>query len=325
MIFVTPKYTMITSDIAFVKAQLEQGEVVGIPTETVYGLAANIYNEQAIAKIFSTKGRPNTNPLIVHVKSMEQARTLVSYFPPKASLLAERFWPGSLTLILPKSELISDAITAQQSTVAIRMPNHHTTLALLETLDFPLAAPSANPYNRISPTCAAHVEDYFPQISILEGGNCEAGVESTILSFEGDEVVLLRHGAISMEQIEEVVGRILDRTSSESVHLAPGRSKKHYSPLCELIISYEPLFMLSAVQQKKVAILWFKEVKIESPKVAINHILSPSGSFQEAAANMYDALHQLEKSGVDLIIVERLPNVDLGRTINDRFERAAAK
>jgi L-threonylcarbamoyladenylate synthase len=316
---------MITSDISFVKEQLERGEVVGIPTETVYGLAASIYDEQAIAKIFSTKGRPNTNPLIVHVKSLEQARTLVSYFPPKASLLAERFWPGSLTLILPKSELISAAITAQQSTVAIRMPNHKITFQLLESLDFPVAAPSANPYNRISPTCAAHVEDYFPNIPILEGGNCEAGVESTILSFDGDEVVLLRHGAISIEDIEVEVGRILDRTSSESVHLAPGRSKKHYSPLCELIISYEPLFMLSAVQQKKVGILWFKEVKIDSPKVAFNHILSPSGSFKEAAAHMYEALHQLEKSGVDLIIVERLPNYNLGRTINDRFERAAAK
>jgi L-threonylcarbamoyladenylate synthase len=221
--------------------------------------------------------------------------------------------------------LISAAITAQQSTVAIRMPNHKTTLALLETLDFPLAAPSANPYNRISPTRAAHVEAYFPQIPILEGGNCEAGVESTILSFDGDEVVLLRHGAISIEDIEAEVGRILDRTSSESAHLAPGRSKKHYSPLCELIISYEPLFMLSAVQEKKVGILWFNEVKIASPKVAINHILSPSGSFKEAAAHMYDALHQLEKSGVELIIVERLPNYNLGRTINDRFERAAAK
>jgi L-threonylcarbamoyladenylate synthase len=205
------------------------------------------------------------------------------------------------------------------------MPNHKTTLALLETLDFPLAAPSANPYNRISPTRAAHVEAYFPQIPILEGGNCEAGVESTILSFDEDEVVLLRHGAISIEDIEAEVGRILDRTSSESVHLAPGRSKKHYSPLCELIISYEPLFMLSAVQEKKVGILWFNEVKIDSPKVAINHILSPSGSFKEAAAHMYDALHQLEKSGVELIIVERLPNYNLGRTINDRFERAAAK
>jgi L-threonylcarbamoyladenylate synthase len=316
---------MITSDLSFVKDQLERGEVVGIPTETVYGLAANIYDEQAIAKIFTTKGRPNTNPLIVHVKSMDQARTLVSHFPAKAAVLAERFWPGPLTLILPKSDLISAAITAQQSTVAIRMPNHKTTLALLETLDFPLAAPSANPYNRISPTRAAHVDAYFPQIPILEGGNCEAGVESTILSFDGDEVVLLRHGAISIEDIEAEVGRILDRTSSESVHLAPGRSKKHYSPLCELIISYEPLFMLNAVQEKKVGILWFNEVKIASPKVAINHILSPSGSFKEAAAHMYDALHQLEKSGVELIIVERLPNYNLGRTINDRFERAAAK
>ena len=316
---------MITSDLSFVKDQLERGEVVGIPTETVYGLAANIYDEQAIAKIFSTKGRPNTNPLIVHVKSMDQARTLVSHFPPKASRLAERFWPGPLTLILPKSDLISAAITANQQTVAIRMPNHNTTLQLLESLDFPVAAPSANPYNRISPTHAAHVEAYFPQIPILEGGNCEAGVESTILSFDGDEVVLLRHGAISIEDIEVEVGRILDRTSSESVHLAPGRSKKHYSPLCELIISYEPLFMLSAVQEKKVGILWFSEVKIASPKVAINHILSPSGSFKEAAAHMYDALHQLEKSGVELIIVERLPNYNLGRTINDRFERAAAK
>ena len=316
---------MITSDLSFVKDQLERGEVVGIPTETVYGLAANIYDEQAIAKIFTTKGRPNTNPLIVHVKSMDQARTLVSHFPVKAANLAERFWPGPLTLILPKSDLISAAITAQQSTVAIRMPNHKTKLALLETLDFPLAAPSANPYNRISPTRAAHVDAYFPQIPILEGGNCEAGVESTILSFDGDEVVLLRHGAISIEDIEAEVGRILDRTSSESVHLAPGRSKKHYSPLCELIISYEPLFMLSAVQEKKVGILWFNEVKIASPKVAINHILSPSGSFKEAAAHMYDALHQLEKSGVELIIVERLPNYNLGRTINDRFERAAAK
>jgi L-threonylcarbamoyladenylate synthase len=316
---------MITSDLSFVKDQLERGEVVGIPTETVYGLAANIYDEQAIAKIFTTKGRPNTNPLIVHVKSMDQARTLVSHFPAKAAVLAERFWPGPLTLILPKSDLISAAITAQQSTVAIRMPNHKTTLALLETLDFPLAAPSANQYNRISPTRAAHVDAYFPQIPILEGGNCEAGVESTILSFDGDEVVLLRHGAISIEDIEAEVGRILDRTSSESVHLAPGRSKKHYSPLCELIISYEPLFMLNAVQEKKVGILWFNEVKIASPKVAINHILSPSGSFKEAAAHMYDALHQLEKSGVELIIVERLPNYNLGRTINDRFERAAAK
>jgi L-threonylcarbamoyladenylate synthase len=315
---------MITTDLQVIKQQLEEGNVVGIPTETVYGLAANIFDEQAIAKIFSTKGRPNTNPLIVHVKSMDQARTLVSHFPPKASLLAERFWPGPLTLILPKSALISSSITANQSTVAIRMPNHSTTLQLLETLDFPLAAPSANPYNRISPTRSSHVEEYFPEIAILEGGNCEAGVESTILSFEGDEVILLRHGAISIEDVEAPIGRISDRTSGTD-HQASGRSKKHYSPLCELIVSYEPLFVLSAVQHKKVGILWFNQVKIHSPKVAVNHVLSLRGSLREAAANIYEALHQLEKSGVDLIIVERLPHHGLGRTINDRLERAAAK
>jgi L-threonylcarbamoyladenylate synthase len=255
---------------------------------------------------------------------MQQAKELVSHFPPKAEQLAAHFWPGPLTLILPKSPLISDSITANQSTVAIRIPNHPTTLQLLATLDFPIAAPSANPYNRISPTRAAHVEEYFPKIPILEGGNCEAGVESTILSFDKDDVVLLRHGAISIEAIEQKVGRILDRTAGTD-HQAPGRSKKHYSPLCELIISYEPLFMLSAVQQKKVGILWFKEVKIASPKVFTNVVLSHSGTYEEAAINMYDALHTLEKEGVDLIIVERLPNEGLGRTINDRFERASVK
>jgi L-threonylcarbamoyladenylate synthase len=316
---------MITTDINFVKTKLEEGEVVGIPTETVYGLAANIFNEQAIAKIFSTKRRPNTNPLIVHVKSMEQARNLVTNFPPKAELLASHFWPGPLTLVLPKGSQISDSITANQSTVAIRIPNHATTLQLLDVLDFPIAAPSANPYNRISPTRSTHVEQYFPEIAILEGGDCKAGVESTILSFEGDEVVLLRHGAISVEEIEAIIGRISDRTAFDNSHISPGRSKKHYSPLCELIITYEPLFMLSAVQHKKVGILWFNQIKIHSPKVYVNKVLAPSGTFKEAATNMYDFLHQMENEGIDLIIVERLSNHGLGRTINDRFERAAAK
>lgn len=316
---------MITSNLSLIKEHLEKGEVVGIPTETVYGLAANIFNEQAISKIFSIKGRPNTNPLIVHVKSMKEAQKLVTHFPPKVMQLAKYFWPGSLTLILPKNEHISEAITANQSTVAIRVPNHPSTLQLLDILDFPLAAPSANPYNRISPTQSTHVQEYFPNIPILEGGICAVGVESTILGFDGEEVVLLRHGAISIEEIEALVGRISDRTSSDTLHVTPGRSKKHYSPTCELILSHEPLFLLSAVQRKKVGILWFNQIKIQSSKILINHVLAPNGSTQEAAANMYDALHQMEKLGVELIIVERLPNLGLGRTVNDRFERAAAK
>jgi len=316
---------MITKDLYVIKQKLEAGEVVGIPTETVYGLAANIFDEQAIEKIFSTKKRPNTNPLIVHVKSMEQAKSLVLNFPPKADRLATYFWPGPLTLVLPKNDKISNKISSNQSTVAIRIPNHTSTLQLLDILDFPIAAPSANPYNRISPTRSSHVEQYFPQISILEGGECQSGIESTILSFEGDEVVLLRHGSISIEEIEAIVGRISDRTAFDEKHASHGRSKKHYSPLCELITTYEPLFMLSAVQEKKVGILWFNQIRIFSPKVIVNKVLAPSGTFQEAAANMYDHLHQMEKAGIDLIIVERLPQYGLGRTINDRFERAASK
>lgn len=316
---------MITDDVTRVCESLNRGEIIGIPTETVYGLAANIYDENAIAQIFHTKNRPNTNPLIVHVANHEQAKSLVTSFPVKAELLAQHFWPGALTLILPKKTHVMDAVTGGQPTVAIRMPNHPLLKQVLDQLDFPLAAPSANPYNRISPTSAQQVDFYFPQILTLDGGECSEGLESTILSFEGDEVVLLRHGAISIYDIENVVGRILNRTSHEETSNSPGRHKKHYSPLCELIVTYEPLFILSAIQHKKVGILWFKEVKIESEKVLKNQILAPSGSFKEAARNLFKCLHQMEQAGLDLIIAERLPHHGLGRTINDRLERAAVK
>jgi L-threonylcarbamoyladenylate synthase len=316
---------MITNDIELVSNSLKNGEIVGIPTETVYGLAASIFDESAIERIFSKKNRPRTNPLIVHLASLEEAKRLVIEFPLKAELLARHFWPGPLTLILPKSNLVNDLVTANNTSVAIRIPNHKTTLNLLGKLNFPLAAPSANPYNRISPTCAEHVESYFPEIQILDGGECQSGVESTILSFEENEVVLLRHGAITMESIEGLVGRVLNRTSGESTVNSPGMSKKHYAPLCELILTYEPLFMLSAVKNKKVGILWFKKVQIYSDQVEVNKILAPSGSFEEASKNMYALLHELEKSGLDLIIVERLPDHGLGRSLNDRLIRASHK
>lgn len=325
VIFVTPKFFMITNDIDLICESLKNGEIVGIPTETVYGLAANIFNESAIKHIFSKKNRPLTNPLIVHVASINDARQLVLEFPLKAELLARHFWPGPLTLILPKSDLVNDVVTANNKSVAIRVPNHQTTLNLLEKLNFPIAAPSANPYNRISPTCAEHVESYFPDIKILEGGECQSGVESTILSFEDNEVVLLRHGAIPIESIEGLIGRILNRTSGGAKVNAPGMNKKHYAPLCELILTYEPLFMLSAVKNKKVGILWFKKVGVHSPQVHVNKILAPSGSFEEASKNMYAHLHELEKQDLDLIIVERLPDHGLGRTLNDRLIRASYK
>lgn len=316
---------MITTEIPLICDLLKRGEIVGIPTETVYGLAANIHDEKAIGRIFQTKNRPHTNPLIVHVPSYHHAKELVTHFPEKAEILAKHFWPGPLTLILPKKSTVSHVLTGGQPTVAIRIPNHPLTLQVLTQLEFPLAAPSANPYNRISPTSAQQVDFYFPSIHTLDGGECTAGLESTILSFEEDEVVLLRHGAIAVADIEKQVGRILNRTSSSESPNSPGRSKKHYSPICDLIVTYEPLFMLSAVQQKKVGILWFHEVKIESKKVHVNRVLSPSACFREAARNLFKNLHQLEQMGLDLIIVERLPDEGLGRTINDRLERAAVK
>jgi L-threonylcarbamoyladenylate synthase len=317
---------MITKDVDLIADSLKNGEIVGMPTETVYGLAASIYNETAIEHIFAKKNRPLTNPLIVHVASMEDARQLVQEFPPKAELLASHFWPGPLTLILPKSNLVNDVVTANNKSVAIRVPNHKTTLNLLGKLKFPLAAPSANPYNRISPTSAEHVESYFPDINILDGGECQAGLESTILSFEENEVVLLRHGAIPIESIEDLIGsRVLNRTSGGAKVNAPGMNKKHYAPLCELILTYEPLFMLSAVKNKKIGILWFKKVQIDSPQVFVNKILAPGGSFEEASKNMYAYLHDLEKQDLDLIIVERLPDHGLGKTLNDRLIRASYK
>jgi L-threonylcarbamoyladenylate synthase len=315
---------MITKDLSIIKEQLIQGELIGFPTETVYGLAGNVFNTKAVSAIFKTKNRPTSNPLIVHVASISQARALVKRFPEKASLLAKQFWPGPLTMILPKSQIVSGLVTADQNNVAIRIPNHPMALSLLNQLNFPLVAPSANPFNRISPTTAKHVETYFPAIHTLDGGPCQSGVESTIVGFEEDEVVLLRHGAISIETIEAQVGRILNRTASGKATL-PGQHKKHYAPSCELIVSYEPLFMLSAVKHKKVGILWFKSVHIESIHVEVNLVLAPSGELEEAAKNLFSALHTLDHLGLDLIIVERLPAKGLGITINDRLDRAAAK
>lgn len=315
---------MITQNLSIIREQLTQGKLIGLPTETVYGLAANVFNTKAVSDIFKTKNRPNSNPLIVHVASISQARALVKRFPEKATLLAKQFWPGPLTMILPKSQIVSGLVTANQENVAIRIPNHPMALSLLNQLNFPLVAPSANPFNRISPTTAEHVEAYFPAIYTLDGGVCHSGVESTIVGFEDDEVLLLRHGAISIEKIEAHVGRILNRTASEKASL-PGQHKKHYAPSCELIVSYEPLFMLSAVKHKKVGILWYKSVQIESIHVEVNLVLAPSGALDEAAKNLFAALHSLDHMGLDLIIVERLPAEGLGITINDRLDRAASK
>ncbi len=315
--------TIISDNIEKAVEILQEGDLVAIPTETVYGLAGNIYNEAAIRKIFEVKQRPLFNPLIVHLHSIEQVDDIASEFPAKAKQLAEAFWPGSLTLVLKKNPTIPDVITAGKDTVAVRIPNHPVTLELLKLLPFPLAAPSANPFNRISPTSAQHVEAYFKDSirMILDGGDCKNGLESTIIGFENNEPVLYRLGSISKEEIEKVVGEVKVKNREENTPNAPGMLVKHYAPKTKMYLVDDLTDCSVDMENKRVGLLSFTGAADMS---RFNHveILSESGDMAEAAANLYKALHKLDEMQLDIIIAERLPDIGLGKSINDRLERA---
>jgi len=220
------------SEIKKAASLLSQGNVVAIPTETVYGLAANAFDEKAVAKIFEIKGRPNYNPLIVHIKSIEDLNMIAQKIPQKAYQLAQKFWPGPLTLILPKKNNIPSIVTANKNTVGIRIPSHPIALELLNEIDFPIAAPSANPFGYISPTTSFHVQKQLgTKIPfILDGGMCEKGIESTIIGFEDGEPILYRLGSLSIEAIENNIGTVKIKFDTDSSPEAPGMLKKHYSP-----------------------------------------------------------------------------------------------
>ncbi|MGL2964222.1 L-threonylcarbamoyladenylate synthase [Flavobacterium sp. RSB2_4_14] len=304
-------------------ALLEEGNVVAIPTETVYGLAANAFDEDAVRKIFEIKGRPLFNPLIVHIKSIDFLEHLVNNIPPKALQLAQHFWPGSLTLILPKKEIVPNIITAEKDTVAVRVPNHPVTLALLDILDFPLAAPSANPFGTISPTEAKHVIDYFKDTipMVLDGGICQNGIESTIVGFEFDEPVLYRLGSITVEEIEKIVGRLSIKNKKEVAPDAPGMLERHYAPKTKTFLETDVNAFIQKHPDKKIGVLLFNQ-RTENHDLIHQEILSENGNYKEAALNLYAAMHRLDKLGLDLIVAERFPDIDLGKSINDRLERA---
>ncbi|NGZ88950.1 L-threonylcarbamoyladenylate synthase [Psychroflexus maritimus] len=316
--------SIISNDINKAVEILNKNDVVAIPTETVYGLAGNIYSENALRKIFEVKQRPLFNPLIVHLHSIEQLNEIVSEFPPKAKLLAEAFWPGSITLVLKKKPTIPDLITAGKATVAVRIPNHPVTLKLLKQLAFPLAAPSANPFNCISPTQAAHVENYFKSSLplILEGGACKNGLESSIVGFENNEPILYRLGAIPIEEIENVVGKINVKNENESTPDAPGMLGKHYSPKTKMYLVNNWKEFSIDFKDKNVGLISFSET-INNSAIKHTEILSKSKNLKEAASKLYNSLHQLDHLNLDMIIAIKLPNIGLGKTINDRLERAA--
>lgn len=316
---------MLIEDIKIAQEILEREDIVAIPTETVYGLAANIFSEKAIKKIFELKKRPFFNPLIVHIKSIDYLTQIADDIPVDAMKLAETFWPGPLTLVLKKKSEISDLITSGKKTVGIRVPNHKLTLRLLQNIDFPLAAPSANTFQSISPTLPEHVVKNFGQnLAILDGGPCQLGLESTILGFENEKVILYRLGAISIEDIEKVVGKVQIQNNENSKPDAPGMLSKHYSPKTKIILTTDLKSEILKFQDKKLGVLQFGNEIKENQAFKIE-ALSKSKNIKEAASNFYQALHTLDLHDLDLIIAEKMPNEGLGKTINDRLTRAISK
>ena len=308
---------------------LRKGQLVAIPTETVYGLAGNALNPSAVATIFAIKNRPVFNPLIIHADTWEKLQAYVHNVPPLAYRLARRFWPGPLTLLLPRTSRVPDIVTAGLDYVAVRIPQHPLTQQLLAAVDFPLAAPSANPSGYVSPTKASHVAeqlgDKVPYI--LDGGPCPVGIESTIVGINRNQIIVYRWGGISQEQLQEAAGKgvsILPYRPSETKNpQAPGMLKSHYAPQRRVMVGN-----LSALLQQhapqKVAVLSFCTAY---PQVPETHqvVLSASGNLSEAAQRLFSALRQLDKLSVTYIIAELVPNEGLGRAINDRLLRAAAE
>lgn len=314
---------MITQDKELAIQALKKGEIVGLPTETVYGLAANALDARAVAKIYELKKRPVDHPLIVHVSDFKQAFDLASEFPEIAQGLAEKFWPGPLTLVLPKSEVVPDLTTGGLPSVAIRFPAHPIAREVIRGAGFPLAAPSANPFGSISPTTAEHVESSFGKEAplILDGGACQVGVESTIVGFLEGKPILLRLGGISREELEEVIGP-LGVASSTAKAVAPGMLEKHYSPRTRLFWE-RPEETLPPSPGGRGA-LCFRGTE---PSLAFTDIevLSKDGDLREAAANLYSALRRLDALSLDYIVAYAFPSQGLGLAINDRLKRASSQ
>lgn len=314
----------IGKDIQKGKDFLEKDELVAIPTETVYGLAANALNPIAVAKIFEAKERPTFDPLIVHTHSLNEACKFVTNIHPTLLKLAERFWPGPLTLLLPKKEIIPSLVTSGLDRVGVRVPNHPLTLDLLAQLNFPLAAPSANPFGYISPTTAMHVEKQLgTKIPyILDGGSCEVGLESTIVGEENGEIIIYRLGGLSVDEIETIVGKVSVQLNQSSNPKAPGQLKSHYAPKKPVYIGNLNELQKQYSDQKIGAIVFGNDIKL-SESILIKN-LSSTKNYQEASANLFSFLRELDEADVDVIITALLPETGLGLAINDRLRRAAA-
>jgi len=310
----------IGKDIELAAQKLKDGGIVAIPTETVYGLAANALNPDAVLKIYEAKNRPTFDPLIVHVANLEYIQKYVTEIPDLVFQLAEKLCPGPLTFLLPKKEIIPDLVTSGLPKVGIRIPNHTLTLELLQKIDFPLAAPSANPFGYISPTNANHVADQLLQKVdyILDGGESKIGLESTIISIEKDEIIIHRLGGISIEELSFYAKTKLE-IKQHSNPLSPGQLDSHYAPKKKLIlVDFEDELEINT---DTFYILFQKNIPKLSPKNQF--ILSHVGDVNEAAQKLFKALRIADKSNSQKIIAQKVPEIGIGRAINDRLKRAA--
>ena len=340
----TPKTAEMLSDhpedIALAGSLLRAGGLVAIPTETVYGLAANAFDENAVRSIFSAKGRPFIDPLIVHVHSLEQAETLADTTHPAVEKLAKAFWPGPLTLVLPKKATVPDIVTAGEPTVAVRMPVHPVARKILRAAEVPLAAPSANPFGYVSPTTAQHVLQSLGERLdyIVDGGACDCGIESTIV-LVGETVRILRLGVITRKDLEKALGTefsveigkgLLEKKAEEAemqtAQIAPGMLKKHYSPRAKVELWENAIPNLEDATGKTALVFQKRPGSLPAlPENATAFWLSEDGNQATVARSVFALLRRLDDAGFSDIRIERSPNDGIGAAVNDRLSRAAAR
>ncbi len=308
-------------------ATLQNGGLVAFPTETVYGLGADATNAQAVAAIFDAKNRPRFDPIIVHIADITQLETVVSELPPLTQPLANAFWPGPLTLVLPRSETIPEIVSAGLPTVAVRIPDHPVAKRLIETARCPIAAPSANRFGSISPTTAEHVRSQFgnqigKQIeTVLDAGPCKVGIESTVLDLSGPVPCLLRPGGVTLEELRDTIGKVHVHQGTQPVDQAapaPGLLAKHYAPRT-------PVVLVDAITKPPATTsgLLTLTPPDSTHTWAALEVLSESGNLIEAAANFFAALHRLDDASLEQIVAVRFPDSGLGVALNNRLQRAA--
>jgi L-threonylcarbamoyladenylate synthase len=304
--------------------RLRAGGLVAFPTETVYGLGANALDPEAVARIFEAKGRPSFDPLIVHLPDAREVGRVAIVTDPRFRTLAARFWPGPLTLVLPRRPELPEIVTAGLPAVGVRVPGHSVARALLAAAGVPVAAPSANPFGSVSPTTAQHVaEGLGDRVDlILDGGPCRVGVESTVLSLVDDPPVILRPGGVSREELEAALGRPLEVRASSSRPLSPGLLERHYATRTPLRLLEGPAPALPPAPGR-VGLLAFTQAP-EGHGYAALEVLAPDGRLTTAAARLFAALRRLDGLGLDLLVAEPVPEEGLGRAILDRLRRAAA-